>query len=597
METKLFLLKRFFAGALDKMMQRKFDLQFCKEFAAKKLGECLSEEYTNIDTKLSWKCADGHVFRLSLYRVKNQKKWCPDCVRTKKLFKCQAHAVELGGKCLTTSYSHASKQKMTWICADGHKWKASWASVKSGTWCKVCTKNDPKVTSNRSKSAKKSERIKNFHREGLKKCHETAKKLGGKFLSPSYENKEKKYLWQCSEGHQWSAKFGNIAQGKWCPFCAGRRQTISDLRNYAASKDGKCLSDLYERNDVKYQWQCSEGHKWWSTWSSIKDSGTWCPECSGSFAYLTDDEREERYREICKETHNRGGKVISKRYLGREMTFECLDGHEFKARPDQILKRGTWCKQCNIHFSEKLVRIAFETVFIGYKFPNVRPAFLRSKTGFKLELDGFCPELKLAFEHDGIQHFKVGGRYSNNSSMLSDLKQRDSKKDSLCAGAGIDLLRFSYNENFDELPNLIKSKLPNHRQDLLNFNFNVEPNYGPAYRPVDPLDLFREIAKGKGGRVISKTLQHGDAYIELECKRGHRWSAIAETIKNRGHWCRQCGYLYKKPRHSSVTFEQVKEIRRLHVTGKYSYNKLGEMYGLSGSSISRIVRLKTRVYS
>jgi hypothetical protein len=30
--------------------------------------------------------------------------------------------------------------------------------------------------------------------------------------------------WQCSEGHTWEARPGNIKFGQWCPVCARRKR-------------------------------------------------------------------------------------------------------------------------------------------------------------------------------------------------------------------------------------------------------------------------------------------------------------------------------------------------------------------------------------
>ena len=54
-----------------------------------------------------------------------------------------------------------------------------------------------------------------------------------------------------------------------------------------------------------------------------------------------------------------------------------------------------------IFIREERCRRIFEDI-LGEKFPNVRPSWLlNKKTGYRLELDGYCPKLKLAFEYDG----------------------------------------------------------------------------------------------------------------------------------------------------------------------------------------------------
>jgi hypothetical protein len=47
--------------------------------AANKGGKCLSPIYLGTRTKLDWECSEGHRFRLTLHRVRNQNGWCTVC--------------------------------------------------------------------------------------------------------------------------------------------------------------------------------------------------------------------------------------------------------------------------------------------------------------------------------------------------------------------------------------------------------------------------------------------------------------------------------------------------------------------------------------
>lgn len=56
--------------------------------------------------------------------------------------------------------------------------------------------------------------------------------------------------------------------------------TINDMHQFAASKNGKCLSDKYVTMNDKLGWECDKGHKWLATPASVVLSGAWCRECS-----------------------------------------------------------------------------------------------------------------------------------------------------------------------------------------------------------------------------------------------------------------------------------------------------------------------------
>ena len=53
-----------------------------QKIAENRDGECLSKEYINNDSKLTWQCKDGHQWEASPSRIKLGH-WCPSCVRKK----------------------------------------------------------------------------------------------------------------------------------------------------------------------------------------------------------------------------------------------------------------------------------------------------------------------------------------------------------------------------------------------------------------------------------------------------------------------------------------------------------------------------------
>ena len=69
------------------------------------------------------------------------------------------------------------------------------------------------------------------------------------------------------------------------------------------------------------------------------------------------------------------------------------------------VQQGAWCDTCKRKSREKFVRRCFESIF-EKTFEPARPEWLRSESGFKIELDGYNPALGVAFEHHGIQHYQ-----------------------------------------------------------------------------------------------------------------------------------------------------------------------------------------------
>tara|TARA_Y100000031_G_scaffold137032_1_gene161636 strand:+ start:209 stop:601 length:393 start_codon:yes stop_codon:yes gene_type:complete len=115
----------------------------------------------------------------------------------------------------------------------------------------------------------------------IEEMRSIAEERGGKCLSDTYVNANRKLLWECTEGHQWEAKPNSIKIGTWCQACAREltKGTIKEMQRIARKRGGKCLSDTYVNNQTKLLLECAEGHQWEVRPNSIK-SGSWCPHCA-----------------------------------------------------------------------------------------------------------------------------------------------------------------------------------------------------------------------------------------------------------------------------------------------------------------------------
>ena len=114
-------------------------------------GKCLSPKYVNTRTKLEWECKNGHKWKATPKSIKNGT-WCPKCaiVNLKSTIKkMQQFAIRKGGKCLSEEYVNA-KTKLEWECKKGHRWFATPDNVtrERGTWCPKCALENLKKISN-----------------------------------------------------------------------------------------------------------------------------------------------------------------------------------------------------------------------------------------------------------------------------------------------------------------------------------------------------------------------------------------------------------------------------------------------------------------
>ena len=54
-----------------------------QQIARDRGGKCLSKEYINARTHLEWMCAEGHRWKATPDSVKNKSAWCEKCYRKK----------------------------------------------------------------------------------------------------------------------------------------------------------------------------------------------------------------------------------------------------------------------------------------------------------------------------------------------------------------------------------------------------------------------------------------------------------------------------------------------------------------------------------
>lgn len=95
---------------------------------------------------------------------------------------------------------------------------------------------------------------------------------GGKCLSDSSIGGNKKLLWCCSKGHEWTSTLCCLKVGAWCPKCAKvARLTYSDILKQAADNNGYLVSqpDEFVNNRSHLIWKCNKGHEWKASYSNI----------------------------------------------------------------------------------------------------------------------------------------------------------------------------------------------------------------------------------------------------------------------------------------------------------------------------------------
>lgn len=100
-------------------------------------------------------------------------------------------------------------------------------------------------------------------------------------------------------------------------------------------------------------------------------------------------------------------------------------------------------------------------------FPKARPVFLNNPvTGgnFNLELDCYNPNLKIAVEYNGVQHYKYTPYFHKNQEAFNNQKYRDYMKQVMCRDNGVTLIEVPYTVKVDEIEDFLRERVKDIRK-------------------------------------------------------------------------------------------------------------------------------------
>lgn len=396
----------------------------------------------------------NHLFEVCISNITCSEGGCPYCAH-KRL--CEDNTCE---PCMGRSFASHSRAK-NWdhkkngdiiprkifkkvhdsywfLCENNHSFRDNLGHItdkKKPRWCGECLKNDD---------------IKFRSEKYLAEAKEIANERDGEMISTVYIDAMKPLDWKCNKcDHQWSACLSSIKSAEsWCPNCAGNLKfTLKDCQLLAESKDGTCLSEEYINDHTNMKWKCKEDHIW-ETKFSIINIGCWCPICSGNQVKTLEDAK--------KVAEEKEGECLSTEYINARtpMLWRCKNGHTWKQTYDNV-RRLCWCPECDQAKGEVETRELFEKI-TGKPFTKKKSIF----TNKRMELDGYNDEMKIGFEHQGIQHYQyVPFFHDNDMSNFEKQLERDQIKREECKSIGIYLIEVSYTLKGKEKEDFISMKL------------------------------------------------------------------------------------------------------------------------------------------
>lgn len=383
----------------------------------------------------------------------------------------------------------------------------------------------------------------------LEEIKKIAQGSGCTVLSNVYQGLDVKHLFQCRCGNTFNRsirlvrqmKPGAILQCRPCRYKDQINKQIKpidsdDLNSIVAGFGGQVLDwptpilinsyvkvrcDLHENIFTSRVWNLKAGH-----WGCLK-----CAD-----RYLLD------LHEIKELISKRGGSLISNSVTSAKEYFDilCGDGHLFKINLNKI-NQGRWCPRCS---DSRLIGEEITRQFVEYlfqkRFVKCKPEWLTFQDK-RLELDGYCEEIGIAFEHDGDQHFRHIKRFHNYFT-LDQLQSMDRAKDSLCKQKGIILLRFKEHKNGQLLCQQLRAQ-----SSLLEGKtfkdpelFVVDVKKAYSGRNVKLKESLSAVLLSVGWKLID--VEYGSyAMAIVQCDRGHTIRRNSASIRlKKIFFCKEC---------------------------------------------------------
>jgi hypothetical protein len=553
-------------------IDRRGSIEEIVKIAQSRGGECLSKEYINNNTKLRFKCKDGHIWETTPSKIKRGQ-WCPYCsghkaskgnslaVIDKKLAR-EWHPTK-NNNLTPKDIKPGSHKKVWWLCDKNHEWQAVIKNRHKGSGCPYCSGYKASIENN----------IAQTHPHLVKEWHPTKNGL----LTPKDVSKgsEKKIWWICSKGHEWIATPYTRKTGSNCPFCAnkavGDDNNLQVLNPILASewhptKNGNLNPcNVTQKSGKTVWWLCDQGHEWQARIASR--TRTNCPFCSG--ARVTEETCLAAVNpELAKEWHPiRNGELTPqniKAGSGKRVWWKCKNNHEWES-VIYHRQKGAGCPMCSKYgTSEYELRLLSE---LRLMFDNVK----HREIVHGVECDLFLPDLKLGIEIDGgywhtkkvekdiekSEHLKNKGillirfrgiglkKISKNDILFTEkngLQLKDSKK----------LIKFVITEfkdvldNVDVLSSYLKSNHFINEKGFIELrNLLPSPEFEKSLESISST-IAKQWHPTKNGKLEPKDVTPlSNKKIWWLCNEGHEWETRIGH-RYRGSNCPYCSGLKKK---------------------------------------------------
>jgi hypothetical protein len=101
-------------------------------------GVIVEGEYRSAKSRITVRCQHGHEWTTAADSIRNGR-WCPHCagIARRTIEDAREFARKLGGECVSDEYRNANSP-LTWRCGNGHVFRSSFWKARQGNWCRQC---------------------------------------------------------------------------------------------------------------------------------------------------------------------------------------------------------------------------------------------------------------------------------------------------------------------------------------------------------------------------------------------------------------------------------------------------------------------------
>jgi hypothetical protein len=343
------------------------------EIAAQANGWDAQTVTKNSTKRTSWKCSFGHTW-ITGTNIRVKGIGCAVCSNQLTLpgendlgtthpeLAAQAYGWD------PTTLVAGSNKKVNWQCELGHIWVAQVSARLRGNGCPSCAN---KIV------------VAGFN--DLATSHpDIASQANGWDPTTITFGSDKKKMWLCERGHEYSSTVASRCSGQGCPYCSGQKclPGFNDLAtthpHLAAQAVGWDPTAYSAGAHNKLSWRCDSNHEFQAQIAN-RTIGTNCPICANKTVLAGFNDLATTHPLIANEANGWDPTTLvfgSNKKVG----WKCAEGHEWHAVVTSRASGGRACPYCS---GNKVIK--------GFNdFATINPNLLH-------EIDGWDPSEIAAF--------------------------------------------------------------------------------------------------------------------------------------------------------------------------------------------------------